>query len=428
MSAMFHDTSGVRRMRERTAAPGRSAVFGGCAASLGDDVGARTYGGCMRILHTSDWHIGRSFHGHATLDALRDVLDALVGQVREHDVDVVIVAGDVFDSATPAAGAYTLLSETLRGIADAGATVVVTSGNHDSAARLGFQAGLLRDGVHVLTDPAAIGTPVTVHDEHGAVHVYGIPFLEPVLMRGQWPGVRSQADVLAHAMDIVRADAAARGGRIVAVAHCFAAGVEPTPHLERDIQQGGLDIVPLSTFTGVDYMALGHIHGRQQLAPNVRYAGAPLHYSFDEGHKPRGSWLVELGADGLGAVEWMPLPVPRALTTLTATLDELLTDERFAGHADDWVRAVYTDALPQRDPMRRLLSRFPFCAEVRHTPPAGQLDVTRTYADRVRSARDDGELVDAFLAHVRDGEGASGREAALVRDLLDERVRAEATA
>lgn len=386
----------------------------------------------MRILHTSDWHIGRSFHGHATLDALRGVLGSLVVQVREHGVDLVIVAGDVFDSATPAAGAYTLLSETLRGLADAGATVVVTSGNHDSAARLGFQSALLRDGVHVITEPATVGTPVTVTDEHGPVHVYGIPYLEPVLLRSVWPGVRSQADVLAHAMDLVRTDAARRGGRSIAVAHCFAAGVEPTPHLERDIQQGGLDIVPLSTFDGVDYMALGHIHGRQQLSPRVRYAGAPLHYSFDEGHKPRGSWLIELDADGLAAdgaaVEWLPLPVPRALVTLTATLDELLADERFAGHAGDWVRAEYTDPLPQRDPMRRLLARFPHCAEVRHAPAAARTDDARTYAQRVRTARNEAELVDAFLAHVRDGEGASVREAELVGELLDERTRVEAKA
>ncbi|KQP70162.1 DNA repair exonuclease [Microbacterium sp. Leaf288] len=382
----------------------------------------------MRILHTSDWHIGRSFHGHSTLDALRGVLQALVAQVAERDVDLVIVAGDVFDSATPAAGAYTLLTDALRGLADAGATVVVTSGNHDSAARLGFQSRLLRDGVHVVTDPATIGTPVTVHDEHGPVHVYGIPYLEPVLLRGAWPGVRTQADVLAQAMDLVRTDAAARGARSIAVAHCFAAGVEPTPHLERDIQQGGLDIVPLSTFDGVDYMALGHIHGRQQLSPRVRYAGAPLHYSFDEGHKPRGSWLVELGADGLGDVEWLPLPVPRTLTTLTATLDELLADERFATHADDWVRAEYTDPLPQRDPMRRLLARFPFCAEVRHAPVATRTDDARTYAERVRSARNDAELVDAFLSHVREGEGASIREAELVGELLEQRARVEATA
>ncbi|WP_203580146.1 exonuclease SbcCD subunit D [Microbacterium hibisci] len=382
----------------------------------------------MRILHTSDWHIGRSFHGHATLDALRGVLGALVEQVREHRVDLVIVAGDVFDSATPAAGAYTLLSDTLRSLADAGAAVVVTSGNHDSAARLGFQAQLLREGIHVITDPESVGTPVTLADEHGPVHVYGIPYLEPVLLRSLWTGVRTQADVLAHAMDLVRTDAATRGGRAVAVAHCFAAGVEPTPHLERDIQQGGLDIVPLSTFDGVDYMALGHIHGRQQLAPGVRYAGAPLHYSFDEGHKPRGSWLVELGADGLGVVEWLPLPVPRALVTLTGTLDELLEDERFSAHGGDWVRAEYTDPLPQRDPMRRLLARFPHCAEVRHSPAAARKDDARTYAQRVRAARNDAELVDAFLVHVREGEGATEREAELVGELLEERTRVEATA
>jgi exonuclease SbcD len=410
----------------------------------------------MRILHTSDWHIGRSFHGHATLDALRGVLDALVAQVRENRVDLVIVAGDVFDSATPAAGAYTLLSETLCGLADAGATVVVTSGNHDSAARLGFQSALLRDGVHVVTDPATIGTPITVHDEHGPVHVYGIPYLEPVLLRSAWPGVRTQADVLARAMELIRTDAAARGGRSIAVAHCFAAGVEPTPHLERDIQQGGLDVVPLSTFDGVDYVALGHIHGRQRLSPRVRYAGAPLHYSFDEGHKPRGSWLVELGANGLvaeaqghegavrdaggsraegsaedsgeGTAEWLPLPVPRRLVTLTATIDELLTDERFAGHAGDWLRAEYTDPLPQRDPMRRLLARFPHCAEVRHAPTASRPDDARTYAQRVRTARNEAELVDAFLAHVREGEGASAREAEIVGELLDERARVEAKA
>lgn len=382
----------------------------------------------MRILHTSDWHIGRSFHGHATLDALRGVLETLVSQVAEHGVDLVVVAGDVFDSATPAAGAYTLLSDALRGLADAGATVVVTSGNHDSAARLGFQSRLLREGVHVITDPGSIGVPVTVHDEHGSVHVYGIPYLEPVILRSSWPGVRTQADVISHAMGLVRADASARGGRSIAVAHCFAAGVEATPHLERDIQQGGLDVVPMSAFDGVDYMALGHIHGRQQLSPRVRYAGAPLHYSFDEGHKPRGSWLVELGADGLGEVEWLPLPVPRALTTLTATLDELLTDAAYADHADAWVRAEYTDPLPQRDPMRRLLARFPFCAEVRHAPLAARTDDARTYAQRVRAARNDAELVDAFLAHVREGEGASPREAELVSELVDQRARVEATA
>ncbi|OWP21912.1 exonuclease sbcCD subunit D [Microbacterium sp. AISO3] len=382
----------------------------------------------MRILHTSDWHIGRTFHGHSTLDALRGVLEELTAQVREHEVDVVVVAGDVFDSAAPAAGCYALLSDTLRGIADAGARVIVTSGNHDSAARLGFQAGLLREGIHVLTDPAAVGTPITIADADGPVHFYGIPYLEPALLRHLWPEARSQAAVIDRAMGLVRDDLAVRGGRSVAIAHCFAAGVEPTPHLERDIQQGGLDVVPLAAFAGVDYMALGHIHGRQQLAPAVRYAGAPLHYSFGEGDKPRGSWLVELDADGFVDARWLELPVPRRVVTLRDPLADVLADPAHEQHADAWICVEYTDTLPERDPMRRLQERFPFCAKVVHVPADAAPSDARTYVDRVRAARSDAELVEAFLVHVREGAGADERERELLADVLDERIRVEAMA
>ncbi|WP_127473097.1 exonuclease SbcCD subunit D [Microbacterium sulfonylureivorans] len=384
----------------------------------------------MRILHTSDWHIGRSFHGHATLDALRGVLGALVDQVRGNEVDAVIVAGDVFDSAAPAAACYAVLTETLGALSSAGAAVIVTSGNHDSAARLGFQSSLLRDGIHVVTDPLATGTPITLDDEHGPVHFYGIPFLEPALVRHLWPdaGLRSQRLTMEHAMGLVRADAARRGGRSVAIAHCFAAGVDATPGVEREIRQGSLDVVPISAFDGPDYVALGHIHGRQRLSDRVRYAGAPLHYSFGEADKPRGSWLVELDADGFAAAEWLDLPVPRRLVTIRGALDDLIADERFAHAADAWVCAQYTDSTPQSDPMRRLQARFPFCATVLHTPEGARGDDGLTYARRVRQARSDAELVDAFLGHVRDGEGASEREAEVIRDVIDERSLVEATA
>jgi exonuclease SbcD len=382
----------------------------------------------MRILHTSDWHIGRSFHGHSTLDALAEVLDVLVQQVRENDVDVVLVAGDVFDSAAPSAACYPLLTRTLVALADAGARVIVTSGNHDSAARLGFQSALLREEITVLTDPLSVGTPVTIPDAHGPVHFYGIPYLEPAIVRHSWEGVelRSQAQTMGHAMDLVRRDLATRGGRSVALAHCFAAGVEATPGVEREIRQGGLDNVPLPAFDGPDYVALGHIHGRQQLSDRVRYAGAPLHYSFGEAGKPRGSWLVELDAGGLTSLEWLDLPVPRPLITLRASFDDLLGDPAYDAFVGHWVRAEYTDSTPQIDPMRRLQERFPWCATVAHLPAEPRKDDGLGYARRVRAARDETEIIDAFLAHVREGEGASDAERDLIRDVLDARAVAEA--
>ncbi|OAN35276.1 exonuclease SbcCD subunit D [Microbacterium sp. H83] len=382
----------------------------------------------MRILHTSDWHIGRTFHGNSTMDALAEVLGALTAQVRENAVDVVIVAGDVFDSATPAGAAYTLLSDALVGIHEAGARVIVTSGNHDSAARLGFQSRLLREGIHVLTDPLAIGTPVTLGDDDGPVHFYGVPYLEPAIVRQHWGGVelRTQAQTLAHAMELVRTGMRENGGRSVAIAHCFAAGVDATIGLEREVRQGGLDVVPLSVFDGPDYVALGHIHGRQRVSDRVRYSGAPLHYSFGEQDKPRGSWLVDLDASGLSAVEWLDLPVPRRLVTLTGELDEILSAENVAAHADDWVCAVYTDPLAQTEPMRRLRERYPHCAMVQHQPADSLERSERSYTDRLRGAVTDTERIGAFLEHVRSGHGPTEREDDLIREVLEDRVRAEA--
>lgn len=381
----------------------------------------------MRILHTSDWHIGRTFHGNATLEALRGVLGALVETVRARGVDVVVVAGDVFDSPAPSGAAHTLLTETLAAISDAGAAVVVTSGNHDSAARLGFQAALLREGIHVLTDPARIDEPVVIDDEHGPVAFYGLPYLEPALVRHVWEGEppRTQAEAIGHAMTLVNADRAVRGARSVAIAHCFAAGVEPTAHLERDIQQGGLDVVPLSAFDGPDYVALGHIHGRARLSERVRYSGAPLHYAFGERSGPRGAWIVDLDAAGLAEVEWVSLPVPRRLAVIEGAFADLLADPAHTAHADAWVSARYTDPTPVADAMRRLREVYPHAALVVHTPPASVAADGLDYATRVAAVRSDAEMIDAFLAHVREGEGASADEERIVGELVAEAGRDE---
>lgn len=445
----------------------------------------------MRLLHTSDWHIGRTFHGHSTVEHLRLVLAALVDTVREKNVDVVLVPGDVFDSATPAADYYGVLTGALRRLRESGATVVVTSGNHDSAARLGFMsefAGLA--GIHVITRPEQHDQPIMLADEHGPVAVYGIPFLEPALVRHLYPEaeLRSHAQVLDFAMTRIRADAAARAGapeahagapearsgapaeaaasgaasgalRTVVLAHVFAADIaspgvraaaehevelhagEPsraaaddpvhahdqTPGLERDITAGGFDLVPLGVFDGVDYAALGHIHGRATLSEHVRYCGAPLHYSFSEADKPRGAWLVELGADGLGEVEWVSLPVPRRLTVLTATLDELLADPRYTENERDWVSAILTDQARPLDAMRKLQQRYPWCATLEHRPAFVAEGTATTYSERVKS-KPDHEIVGGFLEHVRNGVGPSAAERSVISEVIAEQQAAEAGA
>jgi len=383
----------------------------------------------MRILHTSDWHVGRTFHGHSTLEALGTVLDAVVGVVHEREVDVVAVAGDVFDSATPSADAFAVLGKALRGIRSAGAQLVITSGNHDSPARLGFQSEFAAfGGVHIITRAQDHARPVTITGRDGvAVDFYGVPFLEPALIRHLWPDeqLRSQADALRFAMRNVRAAAEASDHRSVVLAHCFAAGgAAEASDAERDLSAGGLDVVPLSVFDAVDYAALGHIHGRAVLADAVRYSGSPLHYSFSEAGKPRGAWLVELDAAGPASVEWAALPVPRALAVLSGTLSQLLTDASLAAHEGDWVSAIVIDDARPVDAMRKLQSRFPHCANLVHRPANTASDGAAGYRERVGRNVPDGDLIGSFLSFVRNGEGPSEAEAALIAELIDERRRA----
>lgn len=369
----------------------------------------------MRLLHTSDWHIGRTFHGHATLDALRGVLLELAEAVRREHVDVVLVAGDVFDSATPAAAAFELFEQAVLAIRAAGAEVVMTSGNHDSAARLGHQAPFAAaGGVHVRTRADGVGSPVELADEHGTVDVYGIPYLEPIVV-----GAKDHEAALTDAMDRVRATAAERGNRSVVLAHCFAsAGVTPAAvGGERDITAGGVQVVPASIFDGVDYAALGHIHSHVRLAETIRYSGAPLHYSFGETSPARGGWLVDLDAAGFVSATWLDLPVPRRLSTVTGPLESLLTDERWRGVEQDWVDAVLTDRLRQPEAMARLRGRFPFIARLEHRPVGAPSADASSYGART-AGLPDADLIAGFLEHVRAGTGPTSEETALVRDVL----------
>lgn len=392
----------------------------------------------MRIFHTSDWHVGRTFHGYSTLDATREVLGTIPAVVRDHDVDVVLVSGDIYDLANPSADAVAVLRDAVRAILDTGATVVMTSGNHDSAVRLGFAGAFSTGaGLHLLTDPVRIHEPVELADAHGPVDVYALPYLQPELVRGHaWAptGIRTQNEVVTAAMDHVRAEIVRRrtaGRRSVVLAHTFVAGGHAeSSDSERAITReplvaGGVDAVPLEAFAGVDYAALGHIHGRMALADHVRYSGAPVHYSFGEAGKSRGGWLVTLGADGLTDVGWVDLPVPRPLQQVTGPFADLLVDPSLDAYADHYVRAVYTDRTRQIEPMRKLRERFPWCAEVVWEPAERVTGTSASYTERV-TGKTDPQVVASFLADVRAGEGPSAAEDAIIDAVIDEHAARDA--
>jgi exonuclease SbcD len=372
----------------------------------------------MRLLHTSDWHIGRSLHGTELLTDQEAVLGSLAAVVVAESVDVVVVAGDVYDRAVPSADAQAVLDRVVGRLLAAGAAVVLTPGNHDSARRLGTFSGLLaKAGLHVRAATGRLDEPVLLADEHGDVAVYGLPYLEPEVARAELgvPEARSSAAVLRVAMDRVRADLFLRPGtRSVVLAHAFVGGGEASDS-ERDICVGGVDLVSPDVFDGVDYVALGHLHRPQILSHRLRYSGSPLAYSFGEAGQAKQAWLVDLDAGGLAEVRPVPLPTPRSLAVLTGTLSELLSDPAHAAAEEWFVSARLTDPVRPVDPMRHLQTRFPHCVHLEWTGGTGR-DDGRSYRERLRG-RSDLEVADEFVSHVRGMAASRGERELLGRAL-----------
>lgn len=369
----------------------------------------------MRFLHTSDWHLGRTFHGVDLLDDQRRALAEVAAVVSAEAVDVVVVAGDVYDRSVPSADAVAAYDDALRAIRTAGAQIVVTSGNHDSPTRLGVGSSFAEaGGLHLRTSCSAIDQPVVLSDAHGEVAVYGIPYLEPDAARAHLgvPEARTHQDVLTAAMDRVRTHLDAHPRRSVVAAHAFVVGGESTGS-ERSISVGGVETVAAGTFSGVDYVALGHLHAPQVVGDGIRYSGSVLPYSFGERSHRKAVWIVDLDAQGLAGVRRHELPVVRDLVALRGDLADLLADGAHVVHETAYVSAELTDRARPVDAMRRLRTRFPHAVHVEWIRP--EAGAAGDYRSRVHG-RTDQEIVRAFLDDVR--SAPTDAESALVADAL----------
>lgn len=375
----------------------------------------------MRILHTGDWHLGRTLLGADLLAHQATFLDHLVGVVVQRSVDLVVVAGDVYDRAIPPVDAVRMLSTALERLS-AVATVVVTPGNHDSAARLGFGAGVMTGRVRILAEPVHVADPVVVDDPDGPVAVYGIPYLQPDLVRHALSPVpdeplpRSHQSVVAAAVDRIRADLATRPGtRSVVVAHAFVGGAEPSDS-EQDIRVGGVDRVAESVFAGFDYVALGHLHGPQRVGSDdrIRYAGSPLAFSFGERAHTKSVTLVELSADGTVTVELLPAPVPRRLVDVRSTIGAIESGDH-AQDADAWVRVAVTDAVHPERMYARVKDRFPYALAITHEPA----DAPARTAGRAVTATSDPVEVTADFVTFATGAAPSADELVVLRDAYE---------
>jgi exonuclease SbcD len=393
----------------------------------------------MRFLHTSDWHLGRSFHGASLLEEQAAALARLVELAREGEVDAVLIAGDIYDRAIPPAEAVRLFTDTLARLRETGAAVVAIAGNHDSHVRVSVYDPLLSAlGVTIRGDVRRAEQPVIVAPRRGGapVAIYPLPYLDPTVdgpafgagavdgdgedgAEAASPLRLRHEDVTRLALARLRRDLRTRPGhRSVVVAHTFVAGGEPCES-ERELTVGNVDRVSVEAFAGFDAVALGHLHRPQELdGPRLAYCGSPLPYSFSEEGQRKGVRLVALDARGVPSVEEVPLGVGRPLATIEGGIEQLLRDPALEAARGAWVRVILTDETLPLQAKARLQRRFPHIAELRHRPPRAERFSRDDRHRRVRQAGSPIDLLTAFFAD-QQGRPATVIEQELLRRALE---------
>jgi exonuclease SbcD len=351
----------------------------------------------MRILHTADWHLGRTLGGQSFLDEQAWLLTGqFVDAVKDLRPDLVVIAGDVHDRAVPPAEAIELLDDLLgRIVRGLRIPVVMIPGNHDDPRRLGFASGLLRDA-GLLIGASALGEAFAFADDDGPVTVVAAGYASPAMVAellGSGSSLGDHDAAFAATAPLLRG-LVRPGSRSVLVAHAFVQG-GLTSESERQLQVGGTGAVSAAHLAGFDYVALGHLHRRQALAGRrIAYSGSPLAYSFSEAGAAKSVSLVELAADGSIASEVIPLSPRRALRTLRGTLAEVLALADQPGR-EDWLQVTLTD---RPYGFKALLDeRYPAILDIRFDTPA---DGGAGAATTARAAADPLAALDQFRAYV----------------------------
>lgn len=372
----------------------------------------------MRILHTSDWHLGRAFGDFSLLEEQQRFIDWLVQTAADEQAELVVIAGDLHDRAVPPVAAVSLFSDAVRRLRDVGAEVVAIAGNHDSGERIGAFDGLVDAGGVVIRGGYRAASSVTIREfSDGPLAILALPFLEPlmapvetraeILDAGGPPRLSHEA-VLAHAIEAASPDLPV-GMRSLVLAHAFVTGAAPSDS-ERELAVGDSGMVSADLFHQFDYVALGHLH-RPQAVPgfdHIRYSGSPLPYSFGERH-PKMVVSVDLDRDGSVTARDVPIEVGRGVRTIRGSFDELMTSPAID---NAWVRAELTDRAVIPDAHRALRPRFPFLVEIARIADTGPA-THRLSAAEVR-ARPPAALVRDFWAEVSNADAGDQ-----IGDVLD---------
>ena len=318
----------------------------------------------MKFIHTGDWHLGKVVNQVSMLEDQRYVLEQFVALVAAERPDAVILSGDLYDRSIPPAEAVELMDKTLTALAGELKTpVLAVAGNHDSPDRIDFGRRLFCDRQLYIEGRIHLPlTPVTIRDEYGPVQCYLLPYAHPSEVRTLLGDetIKTQEDAFRALTDTLLP--ASNGERRILITHGYFQGGNQleTSESERPLNIGGSDIVSAQLLDGFQYVALGHLHGPQQVTNSSYYAGSLLKYSFSEARQKKSVAIVEMGADGSVALRREALTPQRDMRCIKGSLQALLDPAVYAdANTDDYLAVTLTDEGEILDPIGQLRSVYP---------------------------------------------------------------------
>ena len=329
----------------------------------------------MKILHLSDLHIGKRVHEVSMTEDQEYILTKILHIIDDEKPDAVLIAGDVYDKSVPSAEAVTLFDDFLCRLAKRSVPVMIISGNHDSPERLAFGGRLLESsGIHISPVYGGEIRPITLRDAYGETDFWLLPFIKPIHVKRFFPDeeIVTYTDAVRAALKDLPLDPQRRN---VLVTHQFVTGAATCESEELSV--GGSDNVDASVFDGFDYVALGHIHGPQNIGTNrIRYCGTPLKYSFSEAGHYKSVTLAELGEKGDLKLRTLPLIPKRDLRQLRGSFAQLTDPEQYRHGANgDYLHIVLTDEEDIPEAVGKLRLIYPNILKLSY-------DNTRTREDR----------------------------------------------
>ncbi|PQJ47337.1 exonuclease sbcCD subunit D [Vibrio campbellii] len=367
----------------------------------------------MKFIHTSDWHLGRQFHNVSLLDDQQAVLDQLIQYIENNPVDAVVVAGDIYDRSVPPTIAIELLNKVVKRICgELNTPMILISGNHDGAERLGFGSEQMKNaGLHIISNFEDMLTPVVIETQSaGQVAFYGMPYNDPEQVRFAYQEPVSTHDQAHKLLAEKITEQFQPEHRNVLVSHCFVDGAIESES-ERPLSIGGSDRVSHEHFLNFDYVALGHLHQPQKKGEEyIRYSGSLMKYSFGEQNQKKGFTLVELDQNGFVSAEHINLAAPHEMRIVEGELEQVIEQGKTDPKNEDYLLVRLMDKHAILNPMEKLRTVYP---NVLHLEKPGMLIGVEQEMAQAKLARSEIDMFRDFFSEAQDGQLSQEQDQAI---------------